>query len=105
MTDEIWKDIDGYEGYYQVSNYGNVLSVKRNKFLKPAEQCCGYYKISFRNTIRYEKKNANVMVMYSDGDNIIPKINGDGTVNITVNDGNSVFKFTELTDTTNTYTL
>lgn len=36
----------------------------------------GHYEISFRNTIRYEKKNANVMVMYSDGDNIIPKING-----------------------------
>lgn len=65
----------------------------------------GYYTISFKNTVRYESKNATVMVMYSDGDNIIPKINGDGTVNITVNDENSVFKFTELTNTTNTYTL
>ena len=35
----------------------------------------GYYKISFKNTIRYESKNADVMVMYSDGRNIIPKIN------------------------------
>lgn len=24
---EIWKDIEGYEGLYQVSNYGNVLSL------------------------------------------------------------------------------
>lgn len=26
---EIWKDIAGYEGYYQVSNYGNVKSLDR----------------------------------------------------------------------------
>lgn len=26
---EIWKDIEGYEGYYQVSNYGNVRGLDR----------------------------------------------------------------------------
>lgn len=26
---EIWKDIPGYEGYYQVSNYGRVKSLER----------------------------------------------------------------------------
>ena len=26
---EIWKDIKGYEGYYQVSNFGNVRSMDR----------------------------------------------------------------------------
>ncbi len=26
---EIWKDITGYEGYYQVSNYGRVKSLER----------------------------------------------------------------------------
>lgn len=26
---EIWKDIEGYEGYYQVSNFGRVRSVDR----------------------------------------------------------------------------
>lgn len=26
---EIWKDIKGYEGYYQVSSYGNVKSLNR----------------------------------------------------------------------------
>lgn len=29
MTEEIWKDISGYEGYYQVSNLGRVKSVPR----------------------------------------------------------------------------
>ena len=27
--DEIWKDIEGYEGLYQVSNLGRVKSLKR----------------------------------------------------------------------------
>ena len=31
---EIWKDIKGYEGLYQVSNLGNVYSIKNNKLLK-----------------------------------------------------------------------
>lgn len=29
MEKEIWKDIEGYEGYYQVSNLGRVKSLKR----------------------------------------------------------------------------
>lgn len=28
-ADEVWKDIDGYEGLYQVSNFGNVKSIDR----------------------------------------------------------------------------
>ena len=27
--EEIWKDIKGYEGYYQVSNFGQVRSIDR----------------------------------------------------------------------------
>ena len=26
---EIWKDIQGYEGFYQISNLGNVKSLER----------------------------------------------------------------------------
>ena len=29
IENEIWKDIPGYEGYYQVSNYGNFRSLNR----------------------------------------------------------------------------
>lgn len=39
--EEIWKDIKGYEGLYQVSNLGNVKSLKTNKNL--------YYTRSGRN--------------------------------------------------------
>lgn len=27
MENEIWKDVPGYDGYYQVSNYGHVKSL------------------------------------------------------------------------------
>ena len=38
---EIFKEINGYEGYYLISNQGDVKSVKRNKILKCAI-VCGY---------------------------------------------------------------
>lgn len=31
MEEEIWKDIPGYEGYYQVSNFGRVKRLPRHK--------------------------------------------------------------------------
>lgn len=31
---EIWKDVKGYEGLYQVSNTGQVFSIRSKKFLK-----------------------------------------------------------------------
>ena len=34
MENEIWKDIKGYDGKYQISNKGNIKNVKRNKLLK-----------------------------------------------------------------------
>ena len=43
LLDEIWRDIEGYEGMYQISNYGRVKSFRRNevKILKP--YVCGSY--------------------------------------------------------------
>lgn len=32
MAEEIWKDVAGYEGKYQVSNKGRVKSVERKRF-------------------------------------------------------------------------
>lgn len=32
MSMQIWKDIEGYKGHYQISNYGNVRSLKRMRF-------------------------------------------------------------------------
>lgn len=57
--EEIWKNINGYEGYYQISNYGNVKSMERiiydkngklthrlkEKIMKPYEVNGGYLQI------------------------------------------------------------
>lgn len=47
---ERWKDIEGYEGKYQVSNYGNVKSLNYNntgkeKLLKLKINRYGYYEV------------------------------------------------------------
>lgn len=42
---EIWKDIEGYEGLYQVSNFGNVYSFLTKKKLKPGNDK-GYLKVN-----------------------------------------------------------
>lgn len=52
---EIWKPIKDYENLYEVSNYGNIKSLKYNKekLLKPYMTSTGYYKIDLRkNNIR-----------------------------------------------------
>lgn len=33
MKKKLWKDIEGYEGLYQISNYGTIKSVKTNTLL------------------------------------------------------------------------
>ena len=60
--EEIWADVNGYEGLYQVSNLGNVLSLPRQvrqgkygktrivggKLLKPTDNGNGYLIVSLR---------------------------------------------------------
>lgn len=47
---ETWKDVAGYEGQYQVSNFGRVRSLKYGKvhLLKPGTNGCGYFQVGFR---------------------------------------------------------
>jgi uncharacterized protein YerC len=42
---EIWKDIVGYEGLYQVSNLGNVKSFNKNKLMKIGFHQDGYNRL------------------------------------------------------------
>lgn len=61
MKDEIWKDIRGFEGYYQVSNLGNVKSLDRiivrsnnskytskGKMSNPVKHKDGYHRVNLR---------------------------------------------------------
>ena len=42
MEGEIFKPIEGYEGVYEVSNYGMVYSNRTHKFLKAKPNTRGY---------------------------------------------------------------
>jgi hypothetical protein len=55
MIQEIWKEIPGYEGHYQVSNLGRVKSIKFNKEkIMSIHQGNkhGYYTVGLRNGSR-----------------------------------------------------
>lgn len=64
---EVWKDIKDYEGLYQVSNYGNIKSLRRDKNLKPAPNKRGYLIVSLskngkRSTIKIHQAVAKAFV-------------------------------------------
>jgi hypothetical protein len=82
MENEIWKDIAGYEGYYQVSNLGRVRSYPRNgtsyfiKILK-ARIDMGYERVwlSRGNMVKPQKISRLVASVF------IPNINNKPEVN------------------------
>ena len=44
MSLEIYKDIDGFEGY-QVTSWGRIFSKKQNEFLRPMPHEKGYLRV------------------------------------------------------------
>lgn len=66
---EIWKDVKGFEGLYQVSNYGNIKSLPKKKgkgkgyftkekILKPKTDRYGYFVVCLRKN----NKNHNMSI-------------------------------------------
>lgn len=52
MEKEIWKDIEGFEKLYQVSNLGNIKSLIKNKLLNPIKLKNGYLYVNlYKNGI------------------------------------------------------
>lgn len=69
--EEVWKDIKGYEGLYQISNLGRVKSLPRylpNKYsfkttyLKPALNVQGYFFVTLCKDGRMYRKRVNRLV-------------------------------------------
>lgn len=62
---EMWKDIDGFEGLYQISNYGRVKGLVRNKILKPSDNGNGYlYVMLSKNNKPYMRKVARLVAQH-----------------------------------------
>lgn len=75
---EIWKDIAGYEGLFQVSNLGRVKSLPRKnvtkeKILNGGDNGDGYIRVSLSNKFYYVHRLV--------ADAFIPKIEGKDFVN------------------------
>ena len=57
-TTEIWKDIPNYEGYYLVSNFGNIKSIGygEERYLRLYLNQYGYYRVNlYKDKIRTTK--------------------------------------------------
>lgn len=84
--EEIWKDVVGYEGLYQVSNLGRVKSFPRNNFkygriLKPFIDKNGYQSVSLckNNNISHKRVYRLVALHFVDNPlnkNEVDHING-----------------------------
>lgn len=75
MEKEIWKDIEGYEGLYQVSNLGRVRSLdnfvncrsgakqlRKGKILQPIKDLTGYFCVNFYKNNKMKRKSVHRIV-------------------------------------------
>ena len=79
---EVWKDIQGYEGKYQISNWGNIRSINygrtgKTKTLKLTYDRDGYKKITFKKNgkAKYFAVHRLVAIHFLDNPNNYPQIN------------------------------
>lgn len=80
--DEVWKDIEGYDGKYKVSNMGNVLTnnyknKKITKILKPSDNGRGYLGVSLYKNGKIHSKTIHKIVAEAFIDNPynLPQVN------------------------------
>lgn len=75
---EIWKDIKGYEGRYQVSTQGRVYSYLNYKIIKQQLNCHGYYSVILYNKYGKAKRESVhrlVALTFIDNPNSFPVVN------------------------------
>lgn len=99
MNDEVWKDIKGYEGIYQVSNKGRIKSLSRKlwngnsyfvskeKVLKAAIDNVGYPTVvlygkdNTHKTVRVHRLVAEAFIPNPNNDRVVNHLDGGRTNN------------------------
>ena len=84
--EEIWKDIEGYEGLCRVSNLGRVWGCKHNKLLKQIDHHSGYQHLVLSKNSKVKHHNIHRLVALAfikpiDGKNCVNHIDEDKTNN------------------------
>ena len=83
MTAEIWKDVEGYEGFYKVSNHGDIMSLPRNgttknsRILKQYTDRCGYKYVILQKLGKLKTEKVHRIV----ANNFIPNTQNKREVN------------------------
>lgn len=79
QDEEIWADIEGYEGFYQVSNHGRVRSMKRGarKYLKNKNPSGRDVRVSLWKEKRPKDFLVHRLVVMA----FLPKVEGKNYVN------------------------
>lgn len=74
---EIWKDIQNYEGLYQVSNLGRVKSIIKKIILKNMVDKCGYEYVHLSKNNVQKRKSIHRLVAetFLDNKNNLPCVN------------------------------
>ena len=77
MIEKIWKPIIGYENLYKINNYGEVLSLRSNKILKPNDNGIGYFIIQLYKNGKRKNYLIHRLVAehFLDNPNNLPEVN------------------------------
>ena len=59
---EVWKDVKGYEGYYQVSTHGRVKSVRYDRILKQSPNNAGVATVGFSVKNKHKTKSVKSLI-------------------------------------------
>tara|TARA_R110000822_G_scaffold309874_1_gene440513 strand:+ start:1683 stop:2177 length:495 start_codon:yes stop_codon:yes gene_type:complete len=88
---EEWRDIKGYEGYYQINLLGEICNIKRGSSVaRHINRNTGYYQVTLtkqkvRKTVYHHRVVASIFIPNPDNKPCINHINGDKSDNSVLN--------------------